>query len=49
LSNDEIYQLSRDFEIGCHTMTHPRLIKISEREVFYEIIDSKKYLENLIS
>jgi peptidoglycan/xylan/chitin deacetylase (PgdA/CDA1 family) len=48
LSNDEIYQLSGDFEIGCHTMTHPRLTKISEREAFNEIIDSKKYLENLI-
>ena len=29
-------------------MTHPRLIKINEREAFNEIMDSKKYLENLI-
>jgi len=48
LSDDEIIKLNRDFEIGAHTMTHPRLTKISEREAFNEIIDSKKYLENLI-
>jgi len=49
LSNEEIYQLSRDFEIDCHAMSHPRLTKISEGEAFNEIIDSKKYLENLIA
>ena len=49
LSDEEIIKLDRDFEIGAHTMTHPRLTKISEREAFNEIIDSKKYLENLIA
>ncbi len=48
LSDEEIIKLNGDFEIGAHTMTHPRLTKISEREAFNEIIDSKKYLENLI-
>ena len=48
LSDDEIIKLNRDFEIGAHTMTHPRLTKIREREAFNEIIESKKYLENLI-
>lgn len=48
LSDQEIIKISRDFEVGAHTMTHPRLTKISEREAFNEIIDSKKYLENLI-
>jgi len=48
LSDDEIIKLNRDFEIGAHTMTHPRLTKISETEAFNEIIDSKKYLEDLI-
>jgi len=48
LSDDEIIKLNRDFEIGAHTMTHPRLTKISETEAFNEIIDSKKYLDDLI-
>jgi peptidoglycan/xylan/chitin deacetylase (PgdA/CDA1 family) len=48
LTDKEIIKLNRNFEIGAHTMTHPILTKISEREAFSEIIDSKKYLENLI-
>jgi peptidoglycan/xylan/chitin deacetylase (PgdA/CDA1 family) len=48
LSDEEIIKLNKNYEIGAHTMTHPRLTKISEREAFSEIIDSKKYLENLI-
>lgn len=48
LSDKEIVELDRDFEIGAHTMTHPRLTKISEKQAFNEIIESKKYLENLI-
>ncbi len=48
LSAEEIIRLGRDFEIGAHTMTHPRLTRISKKEAFYEIIDSKKYLEKLL-
>ncbi|MDD5622430.1 MAG: polysaccharide deacetylase family protein [Actinomycetota bacterium] len=48
LSDAEIIRLNRDFEIGAHTMTHPRLTKISEKEAFNEIMDSKKYLEKLL-
>lgn len=48
LSDEEIIKLNKDFEIGAHTMTHPRLTIISEREAFNEIIDSKKYLEMLL-
>jgi peptidoglycan/xylan/chitin deacetylase (PgdA/CDA1 family) len=47
LSNEEIVALSTDFEIGAHTMTHPRLTKICEREAYSEIFQSKRYLENL--
>lgn len=49
LSNNEIIQLGQDFEIGAHTMTHPSLIKISEKEAFQEIKDSKIFLEKLIN
>jgi glycosyltransferase involved in cell wall biosynthesis/peptidoglycan/xylan/chitin deacetylase (PgdA/CDA1 family) len=48
LSDEEIIKINRDFEIGAHTMTHPRLTKMSEKRAFNEIIESKKYLENLI-
>jgi glycosyltransferase involved in cell wall biosynthesis/peptidoglycan/xylan/chitin deacetylase (PgdA/CDA1 family) len=48
LSNEEVKQLSNDFEIGAHTMTHPRLTKISDAEAYDEIADSKKYLEAII-
>jgi peptidoglycan-N-acetylglucosamine deacetylase len=49
LSNEEIYQLSKDFEIGCHTMTHKRLTKIKEDEAYREILDSKLFLEGIIN
>lgn len=49
LSNKEIYQLSRDFEIGCHTMTHQRLTKIREDQAYREILDSKLFLERIIN
>ena len=48
LSDKEIKQLSQDFEIGAHTMTHPLLTKISERDAIQEIRDSKIFLEKLI-
>ena len=48
LTDEEIIKLDRDFEIGAHTMTHPRLTTINEKQAFNEIIESKKYLENLI-
>ncbi len=48
LSDKEIIELNGDFEIGAHTMTHPRLTKISEKEAFNEIMDSKKYLDKLL-
>jgi len=47
LSDEEIIKLDRDFEIGAHTMTHPRLTKVRDQQVFKEIVESKKYLENL--
>jgi peptidoglycan-N-acetylglucosamine deacetylase len=47
LSDEEIKKLDKDFEIGAHTMTHPRLTKVSEQQAFKEIVESKRYLENL--
>jgi len=47
LSNNEIKQLSKDFEIGGHTMTHPILTNLNESEVYREIKGSKHFIEKL--
>ncbi len=36
------------FEIGSHSMTHPRLTRLSDAEVRSEIVDSKQALEDLL-
>jgi peptidoglycan-N-acetylglucosamine deacetylase len=48
LSSPEIRELSRDFEIGAHSMTHRRLPTISEQEAAREINESKAVLEQVI-
>ncbi len=48
LNKEEIKKLSEDFEIGAHTMTHPNLEKIDNDKARKEIIESKKYLKNIL-
>ena len=49
LSESEIISMSKDFEIGGHTTTHPKdLKKLSPEEQYNEIKDNKYYLEKLI-
>jgi len=48
LSLPEVRDLSQDFEIGAHSMTHRRLPAISEQEAAMEIIESKAALEQVI-
>ena len=48
LSVPEIKDLSQDFEVGAHTMTHRRLPAISEQEAAREIFESKAVLEQVI-
>ena len=48
LSLTEIRDLSQDFEIGAHSMTHRRLPKISQQEAAREIIESKAVLEQVV-
>jgi peptidoglycan/xylan/chitin deacetylase (PgdA/CDA1 family) len=48
LTNEQIRELSQDFEIGAHTMTHPDLRALDAAEAQKEIVESKKYLENVI-
>jgi peptidoglycan-N-acetylglucosamine deacetylase len=47
LTSPEIRDLSQDFEIGAHSMTHRRLPAISEQEAASEIIESKAVLEQI--
>jgi len=47
LSLAEVRELSQDFEIGAHSMTHRRLPTISEQEAAREIIESKAVLEQV--
>lgn len=48
LTPDRIRDLSRRFEIGAHTLTHPDLTTLDEQALKEEIAGSKKYLENII-
>lgn len=48
LSDSQVRQLSANFEIGAHTYNHFDLTKIPLDRAEKEIIESKKYLENLL-
>jgi peptidoglycan-N-acetylglucosamine deacetylase len=48
LSNDNVIELSKDFEIGAHTMTHLNLKAINADKARAEIEDSKKHLEGIV-
>lgn len=47
LSDKQIRNLSKYFEIGAHTMTHPVLSCLSEIEAYKEIKVCKEYLESI--
>ncbi len=47
LTDAEIKNIAKSFEIGAHTMTHPRLPKVSDGTAGKEITESKKYLEKV--
>ena len=48
LSTQDILSISRDFEIGGHTITHPHLTKIAISQANDEIAQSKSYFEELL-
>lgn len=48
LTPEQIRELSNDFEIGAHTMTHPDLLKLSYADAEKEMRESKLYLEKII-
>ena len=49
LSDEQVRALSGDFEIGAHTMTHPRLSSVDVHIAHDEIVQSKQYLEQVIN
>ncbi len=48
LTGGEIKMLSKEFEIGAHTMTHPLLTRVEDHIAYKEILDSKNYLEKIL-
>ncbi|NLN77641.1 MAG: polysaccharide deacetylase family protein [Armatimonadetes bacterium] len=49
MSADQARELAESgFEIGSHTLTHPRLANLNDDELIREIVDSKQKLEDII-
>ena len=48
LTSQEIKNISHDFEVGAHTLTHPKLPMISEGQAEEEIFGSKAVLEEIV-
>lgn len=50
LAWDKIREIAKDFEIGCHTVTHPADIKtLSDDELDYEIDKAKGMMESIFA
>jgi glycosyltransferase involved in cell wall biosynthesis/peptidoglycan/xylan/chitin deacetylase (PgdA/CDA1 family) len=48
LTDEQIKDIAQDFEIGAHTMTHPRLTAVTDTQARREMRESKNYLEKLL-
>ena len=48
LSDRKIKEISKNYEIGAHTLTHQELSEINLKKAKSEITNSKKYLEDLL-
>ena len=47
MADAEVRRLAERFEIGAHTLTHPRLTTLDETRARDEIVGSKKWVEDL--
>lgn len=47
LTDPQVADLAQHFEIGAHTLTHPRLPTLSRQAAGEEIVNSKTYLEDI--
>ncbi len=48
ISNSELLELSGRFEVGCHTLTHPHLTRLSPSDAVREITDGKRAIEDVL-
>jgi peptidoglycan/xylan/chitin deacetylase (PgdA/CDA1 family) len=48
LSEKDIRKLSKNFEIGSHSFSHPVMTKLEQKEIFAEASKSKSILESII-
>ncbi|MCA9397575.1 polysaccharide deacetylase family protein [candidate division WWE3 bacterium] len=48
LTEAQVFELAKEFEIGAHTMTHPELTKVPLEEAKKEIEESKTFLETIL-
>src|SRR3989338_5958376 len=49
LQGREIIEISKEHELGSHTVGHPDLVKIDLRQAIYEMSEGKKWLENILN
>jgi len=49
LDSKQICEISSNFDIGAHTMTHSRMTDCTDKQAKNEIIESKKYVEDITS
>tara|TARA_Y100000996_G_scaffold148886_1_gene114660 strand:+ start:3155 stop:3898 length:744 start_codon:yes stop_codon:yes gene_type:complete len=48
LDNIDLIELGKEMEIGSHSLSHPNLTKLDHKMKYYELDDSKKWLEDLL-
>lgn len=48
ISDASLVELADRFEVGCHTLTHPHLTRLSPSEAAAEIGDGKKTIEDVL-
>jgi peptidoglycan/xylan/chitin deacetylase (PgdA/CDA1 family) len=48
ISNSALQELSGRFEVGCHTLTHPHLTRLSPSDAAREITDGKNAIEDVL-
>ena len=47
LNKKDLLQLSSQFQIGSHSVTHPNLTKLNNKQILYELSSSKDWLEDI--
>jgi peptidoglycan-N-acetylglucosamine deacetylase len=48
MTNEQLKNVAKDFEIGGHTFNHTTLTEVNEDRVIYELVESKNVLESII-